>query len=265
MVFVPTQIINPSQTDRWKGSCRPSVTNSGDLGVRMCAPIVPQRRRPPNIATARIDRWGRLPLTMLSTIMVQDRSMYPPHGSGEDPVHIPSCLPHLIRSLPHQGYSSCPHPDLPPWNNSVTSTDPHLTFTINSAACFMGRSTNNVCRTFKTMTRCGSLTISIRCVNTSPRLPHSLLNLAQTLDNLDPSGTAFRKCLRELRSICSAGVILPTSCTPLSDFLSVDPDPFAGGGYGDVYKGTLGDSKVCVKRMRVYTGDSLQKTAKVHY
>ena len=179
------------------------------------------------------------------------------------PVHIPSYIPHFTRSLPRQGYFLCPRTDPRPWNNSVTSTDPHLTFTIESATCFMGRSINNACRAFKTMTWYGLLTISIRSVTKSPRLSHSLLILAQALDSLDPPGTAFRKCLRELRSICSAGVILPTSYTPLSDFLSIDPDPFAGGGYGDVYKGTLGDSRVCVKRMRVYTNDDPQKTAKV--
>ncbi|KAF9645427.1 kinase-like protein, partial [Thelephora ganbajun] len=44
--------------------------------------------------------------------------------------------------------------------------------------------------------------------------------------------------------------------------LSIDPDPFASGGFGDVYHGTLNGSRVCVKRVRVYTRDGLQKVAK---
>ena len=47
--------------------------------------------------------------------------------------------------------------------------------------------------------------------------------------------------------------------------LNVGSKPFASGGYGDVYKGTLNGLKVCIKHVRVYIKDGLQKAAKVHY
>ena len=49
------------------------------------------------------------------------------------------------------------------------------------------------------------------------------------------------------------------------DLLSIDSFPFASGGYGDVYEGTLGDCKICIKRVRVYTQDILQKAVKVQF
>ena len=58
--------------------------------------------------------------------------------------------------------------------------------------------------------------------------------------------------------------ILPTSYTSSSHALTVDPFPFASGGYGDVYKGILDGSEVSVKRVRVYTRDVAQKAEKVH-
>jgi hypothetical protein len=96
-------------------------------------------------------------------------------------------------------------------------------------------------------------------------LPRTLLQSVQALDGLDPSGNASRKCLRELRSICGTRGILPTSYTLPPDSLSVDPGPFTQGGYGDVYRGTLNGSRVCIKRMKVYTRDDPQKAAKVCY
>jgi len=96
-------------------------------------------------------------------------------------------------------------------------------------------------------------------------LPRSPLKLAQALDGLDSSSATFRKCLRELGSICGAKGILPTSYTLPSDLLNVDPDPFASGGFGDVYQGTLDGERVCVKRVRVYLKDGSQKSTKVRY
>ena len=50
-----------------------------------------------------------------------------------------------------------------------------------------------------------------------------------------------------------------------SNVLNIGPNPFIAGGYGDVYEGTLNGSKVCIKRMRVYTRDDPQRAAKVRY
>jgi hypothetical protein len=71
--------------------------------------------------------------------------------------------------------------------------------------------------------------------------------------------------MRELRTICGTRGILPTSYALPPDLLSIDLDPFARGGYGDVYEGNFNGSKVCIKRMRVYSEDGPQRAAKVRY
>lgn len=75
--------------------------------------------------------------------------------------------------------------------------------------------------------------------------------LDKALDSLDPFCSASRKCLRELRNICGTHVILPASYCISSDLLKIEPMPFANGGFGDVFDGTLGGSPVCIKRLRV--------------
>ena len=49
-----------------------------------------------------------------------------------------------------------------------------------------------------------------------------------------------------------------------SHLLTVNPHPFASGGFGEVYRGTLDGSPVCVKRLRV-TEDSLPVATQVRY
>ena len=63
-------------------------------------------------------------------------------------------------SLPDEGDASCPH--TVSWNNSVSSTVLHSTFTISSATYSMRGNTGNGCWTFKGMIWCGSLTIWTR-------------------------------------------------------------------------------------------------------
>ena len=58
-------------------------------------------------------------------------------------------------------------------------------------------------------------------------------------------------------------MILPTSYTLSSQVLTTGRQPFASGGSGDVYEGTLNGSKVCVKRVRVYSRDGSEKASKV--
>ena len=96
--------------------------------------------------------------------------------------------------------------------------------------------------------------------------PISLLaKVSQALDRLDPFSPASRKCLRELRTICSTRVILPPSYALPAQPLQINSLPFASGGSGDVHKGTLGRFNVGVKRIRVYTNDVLQTAAKVYF
>jgi hypothetical protein len=96
-------------------------------------------------------------------------------------------------------------------------------------------------------------------------LPCSPLKPAQALGNFGPTSSNFQKCLRELKHICGTRMILPTSYTLPSHLLDICRHPVVSGGSGDVYEGTLNGSKVCVKRVREYSKDGLEKTAKVHY
>ena len=91
------------------------------------------------------------------------------------------------------------------------------------------------------------------------------LILPQTLDTLDPASSAFRRCLRELRHVCGNRTILPPSYTLSSRILGIGPHPVAAGGSGDVYEGTLNDSRVCIKRVRIYSKEGPKKATKVRY
>lgn len=92
---------------------------------------------------------------------------------------------------------------------------------------------------------------------------YSPFKSAQVLNCLDPSGPTFRKCLRELRSLCGTSMVLPTSFTLPSQLLEIDPIPLTSGSSCDVYRGILNGSRVCVKRVRVYAQDTQQTAAKV--
>jgi len=49
-----------------------------------------------------------------------------------------------------------------------------------------------------------------------------------------------------------------------AELLNIGSEPFASGGFGDVYGGTtLNGSRVCIKRVRVYTKDPPKKAIKV--
>ena len=68
--------------------------------------------------------------------------------------------------------------------------------------------------------------------------------------------------MRELQNICGTKMMLPASFTP-SYRLTISHEPFASGGYGDLYHGTLDGSKVSVKRVRLHAIDDQSKSAKV--
>ncbi|KAF9642290.1 hypothetical protein BDM02DRAFT_3273522 [Thelephora ganbajun] len=89
--------------------------------------------------------------------------------------------------------------------------------------------------------------------------------LDRALDTLGPISFAFRECLRELRHICGTRVILPTSYALPPQVLIVGRQPVASGGSGDVYEGPLNDSKVCVKRVRIYSKDNPVDPLKTFY
>ena len=94
--------------------------------------------------------------------------------------------------------------------------------------------------------------------------PHAhTAQAVKALDVLEPSSDASRKCLSELRSVCGTRGILPTPYTLSPQLQTIGHEPFASGGYGDMYEGTLDGSRVCIKRLRAYTDDGLQNATKV--
>ena len=60
-------------------------------------------------------------------------------------------------------------------------------------------------------------------------------------------------------------MILPTSYAISPSLLNIASRPVASGGSGDVYKGTLDGSEVCIKRVRIYAKDGPVKATKVRY
>ena len=93
-------------------------------------------------------------------------------------------------------------------------------------------------------------------------LLHSLFKLSQVLGSLNPTSPDFRKFLRDLRDICDARVILPTSYIVSP---SLCRQHVACVGFDDVYEGILDGLRVCVKRFRVYSKENPKKTTKVRY
>ena len=91
--------------------------------------------------------------------------------------------------------------------------------------------------------------------------PHALPKPPKVLDGLDSSSDGFRKCLRELKTACGTGGTLPASYTLLPHLLDICPEPFASGGFCDVYEGTYDGSRVCIKRASSYT----REAARVRY
>ena len=189
--------------------------------------------------------------------------MHLPHRQGEasDIYARRTPFPHSL--LLSQRCSPWLHQSPPSYKNSINSTRLHPTLKTGFAIHFMDGSMWNVYGTSRVTTLHGLSTTWIGCVSVS--LPDSMLRLAQALDILEPSGVASRKCLRELRSVCSDRGMLPTSYTIPSHLLDVHPQPFTFGGFGDVYHGTFDGSRVCIKRVRVYIRDGMDKALKVCY
>ena len=95
-------------------------------------------------------------------------------------------------------------------------------------------------------------------------VPCSSLRQLQALGYIDPSSPASRKCLSALRKVCGTREILPTSYTLPSQHLGVDSASSTFERSRDVCEGTLGGSRVRIKRVRVSTEDVRKPAAKVH-
>jgi len=90
-----------------------------------------------------------------------------------------------------------------------------------------------------------------------------LLNITQVMNKFDPTHPVFSSCFVELRGICRTREVLPKICTISGARLSTDDVPFASGGLTNMHEGSLGGSKVCVEKVRMYLEGDPRK-AKVY-
>ena len=74
----------------------------------------------------------------------------------------------------------------------------------------------------------------------------------QVLNAISTTDDVSRLCMRKLQSICGDNLILPSSYNISGDLARVGDEPFAYGGFADVWEGTYCGSKVCIKTLRLY-------------
>lgn len=79
--------------------------------------------------------------------------------------------------------------------------------------------------------------------------------IPQALNTIPTSDDVFRQCLRKLRAICGCHTTLPSSHTVSGDLKKLGDQPVACGGFADVWEGSLGGSRVCIKVLRVSLND----------
>ena len=96
-----------------------------------------------------------------------------------------------------------------------------------------------------------------------PSLPP--LKPVQAIDRLDPASFAFGECLRELRYMCGTRTILPTSYILSSPLQEIGSQFVASGDSSEGYGATLDGSRVCVKRVRVFSKGGPEGTIKVDH
>jgi len=77
----------------------------------------------------------------------------------------------------------------------------------------------------------------------------------QALSAIPTTDDLSRQCLYKLQAICGCHMTLPSSYTVPGEITRVGDRPIALGGFADVWEGTHGDRKVCVKLLRVSLND----------
>ncbi|EIN07578.1 kinase-like protein [Punctularia strigosozonata HHB-11173 SS5] len=80
----------------------------------------------------------------------------------------------------------------------------------------------------------------------------------QQLDSLSRTSPAYRRTLRELRSVCGKNGMLPRSCWLLDPIRSTDEGPRSFGGFADVWRGTHNGVTVALKLMRLNYGEQAE-------
>jgi hypothetical protein len=85
----------------------------------------------------------------------------------------------------------------------------------------------------------------------------------QTLDSGDLDKRNRRQHLKDLRKLCCTFAILPSSFILRPAFDERGANPFATGGFSDVYEATLNGRRVAIKTLRVTTTTDPEKLHKV--
>ena len=65
-------------------------------------------------------------------------------------------------------------------------------------------------------------------------------------------GSLSRKCLHVLQKICGSRMVLPSTYEASGKLSFSTMGVVAYGGFCDVYKGSLGEAGVCIKRLRTF-------------
>ena len=85
---------------------------------------------------------------------------------------------------------------------------------------------------------------NVRLISTRTK---SCSSSPQILDGLDRTGSQFKEGLHTLRKLCGSRVILPATCL-VSGKLSISTTIMIIPGYREIYKGSLGDADVYIKK-----------------
>ena len=189
-----------------------------------------------------LDRnWGRFALS------IPDPT--PPNRVHSAWVHRGSRVHPNTRDIDYVPPSKLPPcPRQTPCCNSAVSRGLRLSFPLKSRQSWTGHNTKLALEHSKMAIWHGLWTISIRYVSVLS-WPSLRSTSVQVLDTSDPTSLVFRTCLHELKRICGIRRTLPRSHTPLGFLLEIDRKPATRGYYGSVYTGSLGGSKVRVKRL----------------
>ncbi|KAF9779315.1 CNH domain-containing protein [Thelephora terrestris] len=75
--------------------------------------------------------------------------------------------------------------------------------------------------------------------------------LDQALDVTPIADDVTRRCLHKLQTICGNHTTLPSSYFIPGDVSRVGVEPVASGGFADVWEGTYGGNRVCIKCLRI--------------
>ena len=89
------------------------------------------------------------------------------------------------------------------------------------------------------------------------------LIVIQLLDKKELSNKKRKQHLRNLRKLCSAFEILPSSFTLVPTFDEHQTKSFAMGGFSDVYEATLEGRRVAVKTIRITRTGGIDAVRKV--